>query len=151
MSTSVKLVQATEANMLDKEAYRYSELGASLLYLSVCTRPDISQAVGVPAKRMAQPSMEHRTAVKGFLRYIASTLQHGILFGQGYAIVEGYCDSDYAGDTDTRRSTTGFVYILSGGAISRSSKMQRTVAVSTSEADYMGISGLHNSITSSYC
>ncbi len=51
--------------------------------------------------------------------------------------MEGYCDSDYAGDTDTRRSTTGFVYILSGGAISWSSKLQPTVAVSTSEAEYM--------------
>ena len=59
MSTSVKLEQATDDNLLDTEAYRYSELVGSLLYLSVCTRPDISQAVGVLARHMARPGMEH--------------------------------------------------------------------------------------------
>lgn len=52
MSTSIKLEQVTEDNLLDREAFQYSELVGSLLYLSVCTRPDISQAVGVLAKYM---------------------------------------------------------------------------------------------------
>ena len=51
--------------------------------------------------------------------------------------MEGYCDSDYAGDLDTRRSTTGFVFTFCGAAISWSSKLQPTVAVSTTEAEYM--------------
>ena len=93
--------------MLDKEAYTYSELVGSLLYLSVCTRPDIAQAVGVLSRHMSKPSMEHWTAAKGVLRYLAGTLQHGIKFGQGSAVVEGYCDADYAADVDTRRSTSG--------------------------------------------
>ena len=137
MSTSSKLVQATEDNMLDKEAYKYSELVGSLLYLSVCTRPDISQAVGVLARHMARPSMEHWTAAKGVLRYIAGSLQTGILFGKGSTTVEAYCDSDFASNTETRRSTTGFVFTLAGGALTWSSKLQPTVAVSTSEAEYM--------------
>lgn len=75
ISTSVKFEQGTDDNLLDTEAYKYSELVSSLLYLSVGTRPDISQAVGVLARHMARPSMEHWTAAKGVLRYIACTLQ----------------------------------------------------------------------------
>ena len=109
----------------------------SLLYLSVCTRPDIAQAVGVLTRHMSRPSMEHWTAAKGVLRYIAGTLHHGVQFGKGSAIIEGYCDADYAADIDTRRSTTGWVFTMYGGAISWSSKLQPTVAASTSEAEYI--------------
>ena len=128
MATSIKLVQATEDNMLDHEAYRYSELVGNLLYFTICTRPDISQVVEVLAQHMATPGMEHWKASKGILRYIAGTLQQGILFGQGSNTVKGYCKADYYGDMNTRRSTTGFVYILNGGAISWGSKLQPTVA-----------------------
>ena len=140
MSTSTKLEPASEDNMLDKESYKYSELVGSLLYLSVCTRPDISQAVGVLSRYMANPSTEHWIAAKGVLRYIAGTLQTGILYGGGNSTMEGYCDSDYASDISSRRSTTGFVYILNGGAVSWNSKLQKTVAASTSEAEYMASS-----------
>jgi len=112
MSTSIKLVQAEEDQLLDREEYHYSELVGSLLYLSVCTRPDISQAVGVLARHMAKPSMEHWTAAKAVLRCIAGTLGCGITFRQTDIAVGGYSDADYAGDSDTRRSTTGFVFIL---------------------------------------
>ena len=140
MSPTTKLEPASESNMLDKESYRYSQLVGSLLYLSVCTRPDISQAVGVLSRYMANPSMEHWTAAKGVLRYIAGSLQTSILYGDGNRAMEGYCDSDYASDISSRRSTTGFVYILNGGAVSWNSKLQRTVAASTTEAEYMAAS-----------
>lgn len=109
MSTSVNLVQATEDNQLDTE-FKYSELVGSLLYLCTWTRSDISQAVGVLARHMANPSMKHWNAVKGVLQYIAGTLQHGIQFAQGSTIVEGYYDADFASNTNNRRSTTGFVF-----------------------------------------
>ena len=137
ISPSIRLLKATEGNTLDKDAYRFSELVGSLLYLSVCTRPDIAQAVGVLTRHMSRPSMEHWTAAKGVLRYIAGTLHHGVQFGKGSAIIEGYCDADYAADIDTRRSTTGWVFTMYGGAISWSSKLQPTVAASTSEAEYI--------------
>jgi len=137
MSTSIRLVQAEEDQLLDREEYHYSELVGSLLYLSVCTRPDISQAVGVLARHMAKPSMEHWTAAKAVLRYVAGTLACGITFRQTDTPVGGYSDADYASDSDTRRSTTGFVFILNGGAISWNIRLQPTVAVSTTEAEYM--------------
>lgn len=137
LSTSIKLTKATESNLLDKDIYTYSHLVGSLLYLATCTRPDISQAVGALARHMANPSTEHWTTAKGVLRYLAGTQKKGIVFKQDKAAVAGYCDADYASDTDTRRSTTGFVFILHNGAVSWSSKLQPTVAVSTSEAEYM--------------
>jgi hypothetical protein len=69
---------------------------------------------------------------------LAGTRDLGIVFGKGGLIPEGYVDADYAGELDTRRSTTSYVFILAGGAISWSSRLQATVAVSTVEAEYMG-------------
>jgi hypothetical protein len=77
----------------------------------------------------------HWTAATGVLRYLANTQDYGLKFaGKGFA---GYADADYAGDLDSRRSTTGYVFILNGAAISWSSRLQPTVAVSTAEAEYM--------------
>jgi hypothetical protein len=59
------------------------------------------------------------------------------VFQQSGCYLHGYCDADFAGDVDTRRSTTAYVFVLNGGAISWSSKLQATVAVSTAEAEYM--------------
>jgi len=133
---------------LDTSTHTYSALVGSLLYLSVCTRPDIAQAVGALAKYMAAPTEAHWTAAKGVLRYLKGTASLGITFGAGGTssnshtggrsrAVVGYCDADYAGDLDTRRSTTGYVFLFNGGAISWNSRRQPTVAASTTEAEYM--------------
>ena len=123
---------------LDTGEHPYRELIGSLLYLSVCTRPDIAYAVGALSRYMSAPTTDHWRAAMGILRYLADTRDLGIVFGKGGLIPEGYVDADYAGELDTRRSTTGYVFILAGGAISWSSRLQVTVAVSTVEAEYMG-------------
>lgn len=137
LATSAQLTKS-DGTPLDKEAHPYSELIGSLLYLSVCTRPDIAQAVGALARYMSAPTTAHWSAAKEVVRYLAGTLDYGINFqpSQQSALI-GYCDADYAGDVDTRRSTTGYVFTLHGGAISWSSRLQPTVAVSTTEAEYM--------------
>ena len=86
---------------------------------------------------MAQPTAAHWQAGKGVLRYLAGTANYGITFGGTRSGLEAYTDADYAGDIDTRRSTTGYVFILNGGAISWSSRLQQTVASSTTESEYM--------------
>ena len=98
----------------------------SLLYLSVCTRPDIAQALGVLTRYMSKPYVEHWQASMSVLRYLSGTRDYGITWSSELI---GYADADYAGDIDTRRSTTGYVFILNGGAISWSSRLQATVAV----------------------
>jgi hypothetical protein len=125
-----------EGKLLDKESSRYNELIGSLMWLSSCTRPDITQAVGALARHMASPMEHHWLAAKNVVRYLLATPTLGITFGTTSGL-ECYSDSDYAGDVDTRRSTTGYVFILNGGAISWSSRLQPTVAVSTTEAEYM--------------
>jgi hypothetical protein len=87
---------------------------------------------------MANPSMEHWLAVKRIFRYLQSTLQMKLQFGATPSKeVLGYYDVDWAGDLEDRRSTTGFVFMTGGGAISWSSKRQPTIALSTTEAKYM--------------
>jgi hypothetical protein len=135
LSASVKLTK--EGELLDRGTYGYSQLIGSLMYLSVCTRPDIAQAVGALARYMACPTVVHWQSAKGVLRYLSGTANYGINFGGSKTGLEAYTDADFAGDIDTRRSTTGYVFILNGGAISWSSRLQQTVAASTTEAEYM--------------
>jgi hypothetical protein len=145
LSVGVQLTKA-EGAPLDTAQFSYGNLVGSLLYLSCCTRPDIAHSVGALAKYMAAPTTAHWQAAMGVVRYLAGTAEQGICFGgTAEATVGGdllgYCDADYAADLDTRRSTTGYVFVLNGGAISWSSRRQQTVAASTTEAEYMAAAG----------
>ena len=116
----------------------YAEIVGSLMYLAVCTRPDIAQAVGALARYMAKPTEEHYKAAKHVLAYLSGTSDYGLMFGVcDKPELQGYCDSNYAGELDSRRSTTGYVFTLNGGVITWSSRLQPTVAASTTEAEYM--------------
>ena len=119
-----------------KDATMYRQLVGSLLYLTL-TRPDISYAVGVMSRYMQNPKKPHLEAVRRILRHVKGTIDYGLLYkkGEDYKLV-GYCDADYVGDHDTRRSTTGYVFMLGSRAISWCSKRQPTVSLSTTEAEY---------------
>ncbi|KAI3458810.1 hypothetical protein Pfo_015473, partial [Paulownia fortunei] len=84
----------------------------------------------------------HWQVVKWILRYILNTVDVGLVFEQdgkiGQSVVE-YCDSDYAGDLDKRRSTTGYLFTFVKAPISWKSTLQSTVALSTTEAEYMAV------------
>lgn len=136
MSTATRLTRGGSKEV-DKTQVPYMELVGSLLYLASCTRPDIAQAVGALSRYMAHPTEHHWSTAKGVLRYLASTPDVGIVFKRGGCTLVGYCDADYAGDIDTRRTTTGYVFLMGDGAVSWCSKLQPTVALSTAEAEYM--------------
>lgn len=128
---------ADEGEPLDTEKYPYSTLVGKLMYLAVATRPDLSHCIGVLARFMANPTLAHWQAAKGVVRYLAHAPGKGITYRGNSTELQAYCDADYAGDLDTRRSTTGYVFMMNGGAISWNSKRQPTVAASTTEAEYM--------------
>lgn len=138
-SPATRLSQAGSKEV-DKTRVPYMELVGSLMYLAACTRPDIAQAVGVLSRFMAHPTEQHWSTAKGVVRYLLGSQYLGIVFKRGAGSLTGYCDADYAGDIDTRRSTTGYVFTIGGGAVSWSSKVQPTVALSTAEAEYMAAS-----------
>ena len=115
----------------------YANAVGNLMYAMVSTRPDISQAVGVVSRFMANPGEEQWRVLKWVLRYLRRTSDHCISFDGHEGSVCGYVDANYASDLDERRSTTGYVFTLAGGAISWMSKLQETVALSTTEAEYI--------------
>ena len=119
-------------------ATRYPSLVGSLMHLANCTRPDIAHVVGALARHLRGPLTSHwATAVK-LLRYLLGTSDLALTYG-GAKTAEGlvgYADSDYAGDKATRRSTTGVVFLLNGAAIAWQCKLQPTVSLSTTEAEY---------------
>ena len=89
---------------------------------------------------MANPGKEHWNAVKWVLRYLRGTSDYCITFNSNSDYVCGFVDSDFTGDLDKRRSTSGYVFTLAGGAISWMSKLQDTVALSITEAEYIAAS-----------
>uniref|UniRef100_A0A3Q7H623 Reverse transcriptase Ty1/copia-type domain-containing protein n=1 Tax=Solanum lycopersicum TaxID=4081 RepID=A0A3Q7H623_SOLLC len=118
----------------------YVSAVGSLMYVMVCTRPDLAHVVSVVSRFMGQPGREHWQAVKRIFRYLRGTFDVGLING-GYTqcLVTGYSDSDYAGDVDTRRSMTGYVFTLRGSAVSWKASLQPTVTLSTKEAEYMAL------------
>ena len=127
-----------DSESTDREQFQ-SAVG-SLLYLSTMTRPDITYAVSNVAKFCANPAKEHWTAVKRIMRYLVGTMYLGLLYKKNElkSCVE-FSDVDWAGDLDDRKSTSGYIFQLSGAAISWRSKKQACVALSTAEAEYIAL------------
>tara|TARA_B100000513_G_scaffold134466_1_gene60444 strand:- start:24 stop:4298 length:4275 start_codon:yes stop_codon:yes gene_type:complete len=119
----------------------YRNLVGSLLYSAIWTRPDISYAVSACSRYLENPGSNHWNAAKRILRYMKGTKSLGIQFNNKEGLeLYGYCDADWAGELDSRRSTTGYVFILAGGSVSWKVKAQPTVALSSAEAEYMALS-----------
>ena len=101
-------------------------------------KADKSQAVSIVNKYMHNPGKNQWLAIKWILRYLYGTIDVRLLFKKdcGQQCV-GYCDSDFAGDLDKRKSTTGYIFTLGGGPVSWTSILQSTIALSTIEVEYM--------------
>jgi hypothetical protein len=101
------------------DATLYRRIVGSLRYL-IHTRSDLTYVVGYVSRFLERPTEEHLQAMKKILRYITGTLQYGLRYGRqtGTIRLVGYCDSDLAGDIDTRKSTTGALFFLSKRLVS---------------------------------
>ena len=118
----------------------YQSVIGSLLYLAGATRPDLSQSVHKLAQYSSCPTTEHWSFFKRILRYVKGTVDMGLLFKcHSNSSLAVYADSDYAGDLSDRKSTSGYVLLKNGAAISWKSKKQSVVAQSTAEAEYIAL------------
>lgn len=119
----------------------YQQAIGSLLYVAQGTRPDISFAVNTLSRFNKNPTAAHWSAVKRIFRYLQGTKDFKLQYEKdGDEKITGYCDADWASDVYDRKSCTGYVFLLQGGAISWRSHKQQTVALSTAEAEYMAMS-----------
>ncbi|WJX33335.1 hypothetical protein P8452_21550 [Trifolium repens] len=133
--THLKLTKDEKGISVDQSLYR-SMIG-SLLYLTA-SRPDITYAVGVCARYQADPKVSHLTQVKRILKYVNGTSDYGIMYSHcENSTLYGYCDADWAGSADDRKSTSGGCFFLGTNLISWFSKKQNCVALSTAEAEYV--------------
>jgi len=118
----------------------YQQQIGSLIYLMTTTRPDISYALGDCSRYMANPGPEHFKALDYIWRYLLGTQDYKLIYkGNTTPILIGYSDSDWGGDYPTRRSTTGYLFTFNDTVISWSSKLQKTIALSSCEAEYMAL------------
>lgn len=131
-----------DKEQIPTDVLEYQKLVGSLVYASVITRPDISFAVGRAGRSVANPTVYNRTSVKHIFRYLIHTKDYGLIYSKnGNSELIGYSDADFAGNRITRRSTSGWVFLLAGAAISWSSKRQVITAISTMESEYMALCG----------
>lgn len=117
----------------------YREAVGSLMHLATVSRPDISFAVSLVSRFLNSYNETHWNAVKKIFKYLKETKEYGIYYIQSSDpnIVMGYSDADFANDPNTRRSVTGYVFIKNGGAVTWACQKQQTVALSTTEAEFM--------------
>ena len=120
----------------------YQEAIGSLMYLAQCTRPDIIYAVNKLSRYNTNPGPKHWSAVKHLMRYLCGTASNKLEYKKTNeeSKVVGFVDSDWASESDDRKSTTGYMFVAQGAAVSWSSKKQSTIALSSCEAEYMALS-----------
>jgi len=119
----------------------YASAIGSIIYVMICTRPDVSYALSVASKYQANPSESHWTLIKTILKYLRRTKDVFLVYGgEEELILNGYTDAIFQTDTDDSHSQSSFVFTINGGAVSWKSSKQVTVTDSTTEAEYIAAS-----------
>jgi hypothetical protein len=137
MAAGCKLTKAAVGDLLVDEK-EYQSLVGSLMYAMTGTRPDLAYTVSQLSQYNAKPTAIHLTTAKRVLRYLKGHTDLGITYGNNDDSLNGYCDADWGANED-RKSISGYLFMLGGGAISWSSKKQSTVALSSTEAEYIAL------------
>ena len=118
----------------------YQTLIGSLMYLMMGTRPDLAYTISTLSKFCSNPTPEHIAAAKRVLRYLQSTSALNLAFVKSTeSSLRGYSDSDWAGDKDDSKSTSGYLFTLAGATICWKSRKQKLIALSSTEAEYIGL------------
>lgn len=132
-----KLVNGSDGSKSDVP---YREAVGSLLFLVQGTRPDLAFALSSVSRFNDKHDESHWAAVKRIMRYVKGTIGYRLIYhGDSLAPIYGYVDADWANDADERRSFSGYAFLLAGAAVTWSCKRQSTVAVSSTEAEYVAM------------
>ena len=134
---------STPQQIDDMRKVPYREAIGSLMYAAIGTRPDITYAVTALSQYLQSPGRAHWEQAKRVIRYLKGTRDYELVFGSSGG-VEGFTDANWGNDTDDRHSICGYVFTLNSGAISWSLKKQSVVALSSTEAEYIGITHAAN-------
>jgi hypothetical protein len=119
----------------------YASAIGSIMYVMICTRPDVSYALSATSKYQSNYSDAHWIIVKNIQKYLRRTKEAFLVFGgEEELIVKGYSDASFQIDTDDSKSQSGFVFCLNRGAMRWKSSKKDTVADSTTEAEYIATS-----------
>ena len=139
MDVNTKLTRTEEEPSDEEKRLPYRELVGALMYLAVATRPDIAFAVSALSQFNTNYSQIHWSVAKRVLRYLKGTTNLGLVFESNNDALKDYVDADWASCLNDRRSYTGFVFVLGSGPVSWDAKKQRTVALSSTESEYMAL------------
>ncbi|GJY25239.1 hypothetical protein Tco_0399965 [Tanacetum coccineum] len=139
MIENKKLDEDLKGKPVDATLYR--GMIRSLMYLT-SSRPDLNYAVCLCARYQAKPTKKHLQAVKRIFQYLNGTIHMGLWYSKDTDMsLTTYADADHAGCQDTRRSTSGSAQFLGVKLVSWSSKKQKSTAISSTEAEYIALSG----------
>src|SRR6267142_5170442 len=136
------IIKANPDGTKGSHSNSYARLLGELQYLANATRPDIAFTVNRLASYTANPSLQHMGTLKRLLQYLSGTRSFGITYSVPNipaASFIGFADAAYA-NTDNRKSTSEYIFIVAGGAITWRSKKQETIALSSTEAEYVALS-----------
>ena len=131
----------TEFEFVKMEHVPYANVIGTVMYSMISTRPDLSYSISLLSRYMSNPGIDHWNALKYLLRYSNSSLHLGLCYEKRKASLDlvGFVDSNFAGDRDSRKSTTAFYFTLGGDCISWKSQLQPLVALSSTEAEYVAM------------
>lgn len=108
------------------------------MYLAIGTRPDIAYVLGVVSQHLDKPTKTDWNAVKRIFKYLKGTVDYGLKFTRSKNLeLTCYCDADFAGNVEMRKSTSGYLLKIGDNIIAWGSRKQRVVALSTAEAEYI--------------
>ncbi|XP_041002881.1 secreted RxLR effector protein 161-like [Juglans microcarpa x Juglans regia] len=128
-------------NDLEREQMKnipYASAVGSLMYAQVCTRPDIAFAIGMLGRYQSDPGLDHWRAAKKVMRYLQGTKEYMLMYRRTDNLeVIGCSYSDFAGCIDSRKSTSGYIFLMAGGAISWRSVKQTLTTTSTIEVEFV--------------
>jgi hypothetical protein len=139
-------VKPAEPLLVDGK-HTYASVVGAIMYAMLGTRPDLAFAIGQLTRFNSNPGPQHVAALKRVLRYLRGSIDFKLTYGAEFSgssgsnnaklVVLGYCDADWGASIDDRRSVSGTLFNVAGGAVTWQAQRQKSVALSTVEAEYM--------------